>query len=86
MVVNAIVLFNKLFLLPDSHRIQKLLRLSLHLPSDTWVQRVLQLMKDNRLDDRIPLLHDCESLQVELIALATTDTAVRRNRALKIQT
>ena len=64
MIVNAIVLLNKLLLLPDSHPIQKLVSLSLYLPSDTWVQRVLQLIKDERLDIRIPF---CMNVNVSLL-------------------
>ena len=83
MIVNAIVLLNKLLLLPDSHPIQKLVSLSLYLLLTLWVQRVLQLMKDESLDNRIPFLHECECFSLELIALPKTDTAVRRNLVKK---
>ena len=78
MIVKAITLLNRLLLLPLNNPIFCLTQIALQLPCDTWVQRVVHLMEDQRLGCAVPFLHDCECFSSDMWEAARGSRAKRR--------
>ena len=78
MLEKAVLFYNKLLLLPESHPTKKMLKLALLAPCDTSARRVQDIMSDPRLPGPIPDVFAASVIDVNEERLVSTDSTARR--------